>query len=236
MSRLVFVESSCLVDTWTMATRLVRSVRRCGAPDAIGVLEAESARGTDLVSVHRALWALLDGYDYRTLAELPACPAVSCLDRDDTLGRAAVRALRWHRRVGDRIVVVSDLMALFARPLQEHLHVDRVLCGGVPVDAGGRAAGRAEVLLGAAAAQAVELAAVQESVALADCVAYGRDPRDRELLGVVGHGVRIGYDGELRPPAPSRIPRSGQEHAGTSQLPARPAPRPPGEPAELAAG
>lgn len=198
MGRLVFVESSCLVDTWSMATRLIGTVRGSGSTDAIRVLEAESARGTDPVSVHRALWGLLDGYDHPRPAER-RCGTSSCIDRTDALGRAAMRALRWHRRAGDRIVVVSDLMPAFAPALMDHLHVDRVLCGRPPLDEAGRpTAGSPDVLLGAAAARAAELTARQESVPLADCVAYGREPRDRDLLRVVGHPVRIGYYGELR--------------------------------------
>ncbi len=220
MGRLVFVECSCLLDTWTMATRLVRSVRGPGRPDGVGVLEAEAARGTDLVSVHRALWGLLAGYDYRALTGLSA--GACCTDRADVLGRAATRALRWHRRAGDTIVVVSDLMPLFIPPITEHLRVDLVLCGSPPVNQDGRLApGYPDLLLGIAAAQAAEREARREGVPLADCVAYGRDPRDRELLDAVGHPVRIGYDGELRSPEQARtcevLTRDSQDEPGRAR-------------------
>lgn len=242
MGRLVFVEAGCLVDTWTMATRLVRSVGRRGVPDAVAVLEAEAARGTDPAAVHRALWALLGGCVYGSLAEPSSGATVSCVDRDDALGRAARRALSWHRRVGDRIVVVCDLMPMFVRPLMERLAVDRVLCGRPPVDAAGRLDfGYPDILLGAAAARAAEQAARHESVELADCVAYGRDHRDRELLDVVGHAVRIGYDGELRSLPSGRVLSSaddGRAHTGAGErLTARsPAPPPATRPTPRSAG
>jgi hypothetical protein len=50
-----------------------------------------------------------------------------------------------------------------------------------------------------AAARAVERVAREEAFAPASCVAYGRDPRDRDLLRIVGHGVGIDYSGHLHP-------------------------------------
>lgn len=207
--RLVFVESSCLVDTWSMLTGLVRAARRdSGGRAAIGALEAEAARGTDLTAVHRALWDLLGGYDYSDLSTLAGTPACGGADRVDALGRSAARAVRWHRRVGDTIIVVSDLMPLFAGPLVEHLRVDRVVCGAPPVDPAGRlAGGYPDILLGPAAGAAAQRVAAQESVPLADCVAYGREPRDNDLLETVGNAVRIGYDGALRTTSHRTTPR-----------------------------
>lgn len=194
MRQLVFVESGCLVDAWSMATRLVRSL--APASDAVRALDAEAARGTDPVAVAQALWGLLAGTHYRRISELAW--ASSCVERADPLGRAAARLVRDHRRAGDTVVVVSDLVPAFAQPLAEHLGVHRVVCGPAPVDPDGRMAGGFPgILLGPAAGMAAELVAGQESVAPARCVAYGRDPRDGDLLRAVGHGVRIDYGGAL---------------------------------------
>lgn len=195
MRRLVFVESSCLVDTWSMAKHLVatlageRGVDRSGA---LVALDAEAARGTDPASVHRALWSLVAGY---------RCPSpAGCIDRTDPLGRTASRLVRDHRRAGDTVVVVSELLPVFGPLLAEHLGVRRVVCGAPPVDADGRLAdGFPGILLGPAAARAVERVVRGESADPADCVAYGRHPRDRDLLAAVGHAVHLGYDGHLHP-------------------------------------
>ncbi len=190
MRRLVFIESSTLLDTWSMAKELVGAIARdCGTDrsGALRELDAESARGADPTAVHRALWNLVAGHR-------PRRPA-GCIDRTDPLGRTAARVLRCHRRAGNTVVVVSDLIPVFGPLLTEHLQVDRVVCG-TPGGGGDPADG---ILLGAAAAQAAERVARAGSVAPADCVAYGRFPRDRDLLDAVGHAVRIDYEGRLHP-------------------------------------
>lgn len=195
MRRLVFIESSCLLDTWSMAKELVGAIARDSGADRSGamrVLDAEAARGTDLAAVHRALWSLIAGYRWR--------PPARCIDRTDPLGRTASRVLSGHRRAGDTVVVVSDLIPAFGPLLTEHLRVERVVCGAPDVDADGRLAGGFPgILLGAAAAGAAERVARAESVAPADCVVYGRYPRDRDLLDAVGHAVYIDYEGHLHP-------------------------------------
>lgn len=195
MRRLVFIESSCLLDTWSMAKELVGAITRDSGVDRSGdlrVLDAESARGADPAAVHRALWNLIAGYRCR--------PGAGCIDRTDPLGRTASRVLRGHRRAGDTVVVVSDLIPVFGPLLAEHLRVQRVLCGTPDVDGDGRVAdGFPGILLGAAAARAAERVARAESVGPADCVAYGRHPRDRDLLDAVGHAVYIDYEGHLHP-------------------------------------
>lgn len=195
MRRLVFIESSCLLDTWSMAKELVGAIARDSGVDrsgALRVLDAESARGVDPAAVHRALWNLIAGYRCR--------PRAGCIDRTDPLGRTASRVLRDHRRAGDTVVVVSDLIPAFGPLLTEHLRVERVVCGAPDVDVDGRLAGGFPgILMGAAAARAAEQVARAESVAPADCVVYGRYPRDRDLLDAVGHAVYIDYEGLLQP-------------------------------------
>lgn len=190
MRRLVFVEAGCLLDTWTMATRLVRTVRATDPSSAIRVIEAESARGSDPLAVHQLLWALLGDFCYASL------PHSGCIDRIDALGRTAARVVRQHHRVGDTIVVVADLLPVFASAMKTHLRVDQVVCGAAPD--GQLTDGFPGILLGSAAREAAERVARQESVALADCVTYGRAPRDRELLRI-GEGIRIDYAGGLWP-------------------------------------
>lgn len=225
--RLVFVESGCLLDTWSMATELVRAVAADAGTDRsrdLRGLDAESARGTDPVAVHRALWSLVAGHRCRTPA--------GCIDRTDALGRSAARVLRGHRRAGDTVVVVSDLIPVFGPLLTGHLRVGRVVCGTPDVDGNGRLPdGFPGVLLGAAAARAVERVARAESIPPADCIAYGRYPRDRDLLAAVGHAVHIDHRGRLHPqsrlltglPAPAGDDR---EHGVARPGPGRPTPAP----------
>lgn len=129
-------------------------------------LDAEAARGTDPASVHRALWSLLAGH--RCL------PRAGCIDRTDPLGRTASRVLRDHRRAGDTVVVVSDLIGEFGPLLAEHLQVQRVVCGAPDVDGDDRwAGGFAGILLSAVAAQAAERVAQSAPPAVAS---VGRAP------------------------------------------------------------
>jgi phosphoserine phosphatase len=190
--RLVFIESSCLLDTWSMAKELVAAIARDSGTDRSRELRVLDARGTDPAALHRALWGLVAGYRCR--------PRAGCIDRIDALGRTASRVLHGHRRAGDTVVVVSDLIPVFGPLLKEHLQVQRVVCGTPQLDGDDRLVdGFTDVLLGAAAARAAELVARAESVAPVDCIAYGRHPRDLGLLDAVGHAVHIDYEGHLHP-------------------------------------
>ena len=112
--------------------------------------------------------------------------------RDDTVAR-----LRWHQRMGHRIVLVSASLSPYLRPLGRRLGVDDVLCAEPRRD-GDRFADGLDGANCRAAEKVRRLEAWLQARDLADATvwAYGDSAGDRELLARADHpllvaGVRV---------------------------------------------
>lgn len=107
--------------------------------------------------------------------------------RADTVGR-----LRWHQRMGHRIVLVSASLSPYLRPLGRRLGVDDVLCAE-PLKEGDRFG---DGLLGANCRAAEKVRRLDEWLASRDLVgasvwAYGDSDGDRELLDRADHAMFV---------------------------------------------
>ena len=107
--------------------------------------------------------------------------------RTDTVGR-----LRWHQRMGHRIVLVSASLSPYLRPLGRRLGVDDVLCAE-PLREGDRFG---DGLAGANCRAAEKVRRLDEWLAarnLADAPlwAYGDSDGDRELLARADHALYV---------------------------------------------
>ena len=107
--------------------------------------------------------------------------------RADTVGR-----LRWHQRMGHRIVLVSASLSPYLRPLGRRLGVDDVLCSE-PLKEGDRFG---DGLLGANCRAAEKVRRLDEWLASRNLVgasvwAYGDSDGDRELLARADHAMFV---------------------------------------------
>lgn len=107
--------------------------------------------------------------------------------RPDTLAR-----LRWHQRMGHRIVLVSASLGPYLRPLGQRLGVDEVLCAE-PVRVGDEFGDGLDGRNCRAAEKVRRLDAWLHSVQLDDATvwAYGDSDGDRELLSRADHPLLV---------------------------------------------
>ncbi len=107
--------------------------------------------------------------------------------RDDTLAR-----LRWHQRMGHRIVLVSASLSPYLRPLGRRLGVDDVLCAE-PRREGDRFVDGLDGANCRAAEKVRRLEAWLRARDLADATvwAYGDSAGDRELLARADHPLLV---------------------------------------------
>lgn len=107
--------------------------------------------------------------------------------RADTLGR-----LRWHQRMGHRIVLVSASLSPYLRPLGRRLGVDGVLCAE-PLRNGDRFGDGLDGANCRAAEKVRRLDAWLASCGLGDALvwAYGDSAGDRELLARADHPTLV---------------------------------------------
>jgi phosphatidylglycerophosphatase C len=108
--------------------------------------------------------------------------------RPDTVAR-----LRWHRRRGDRIVLVSASLGPYLRPLGKLLDVDAVLCTDVARD-GAHYTRRLDGPNCRAAQKAARLTTWLDERGLSteELWAYGDSAGDVELLALAAHPVWVG--------------------------------------------
>jgi phosphatidylglycerophosphatase C len=107
--------------------------------------------------------------------------------RTDTLGR-----LRWHQRMGHRIVLVSASLSPYLRPLGRRLGVDDVLCAE-PLREGDRFGDGLDGANCRAAEKVRRLDAWLAARGLGDSTvwAYGDSAGDRELLARADHPTLV---------------------------------------------
>lgn len=107
--------------------------------------------------------------------------------RADTIGR-----LRWHQRMGHRIVLVSASLGPYLRPLGRHLEVDDVLCAE-PLRDGDHFADGLDGPNCRAAEKVRRLETWLAAHALDDATlwAYGDSSGDRELLARADHPLLV---------------------------------------------
>ena len=107
--------------------------------------------------------------------------------RPDTVAR-----LRWHQRMGHRIVLVSASLGPYLRPLGRRLEVDEVLCTE-PLSAGDRFADGLDGGNCRAAEKVRRLDAWLKTAGLDDATvwAYGDSAGDRELLARADHPLLV---------------------------------------------
>lgn len=154
------------------------------------------AAGAGVISRGRAKEALLRGL----VAGLPLAqvePVAEGFARHllgSEMSSTALERLEWHRRRGDRLVIVSASPALYLAPLGRALGVDAVLATGLEVDAGGRLTGR---LSGGNVRGAAKVARLEDWLGgePAEIWAYGNSGGDRQLLARADHGFRRRWRG-----------------------------------------
>jgi len=104
-----------------------------------------------------------------------------------------VARLRRHQQAGHHTVVISGSWAATLHPVTDDLGIDLVLCTEPDLDAQGRLTGAIRhAMFGPAKADAVREALARFGADPADCYAYGDDPGDLTMLGMVGHPTVVG--------------------------------------------
>ncbi|QJS11017.1 HAD-IB family hydrolase [Streptomyces argyrophyllae] len=104
-----------------------------------------------------------------------------------------VARLRRHQQAGHRTVVISGSWPATLHPITDDLGIDLVLCTEPDLDADGRMTGAIRhAMFGPAKADAVREALAKFGADPADCYAYGDDPGDLTMLGMVGHPTVVG--------------------------------------------
>ncbi len=110
----------------------------------------------------------------------------------------AIKAIKWHRRLGHKIVLVSASIENIVRRLQKEVCADYVLATELEVRSdfySGRI--RGEVLRGQAKAAAVRSWAKEYNIDLSQSYAYGNDYSDVRMLSVVRYPIAVNADRRL---------------------------------------
>jgi HAD superfamily hydrolase (TIGR01490 family) len=139
------------------------------------------------------LQRLVGGRDAADLDDTARAFAAEVLARH--LRAEAVERAEWHRMQGHRLVIVSASLAVYLRPIAEHLHFDAVLATELEVDDDGRLTGRmdGENVRGPEKARRLEAWMAGELAGTSPFVwAYGDSSGDRELWARADRAVRLG--------------------------------------------
>jgi len=118
----------------------------------------------------------------------------------DHLRAEAVERAEWHREQGHRVVMVSASLAVYLRPVAEHLHFDAVLATELEVDDGGRLTGRmiGENVRGPEKVRRLDAWLADEAAGATPFVwAYGDSSGDKELWARADRAVRLGRHAHL---------------------------------------
>jgi phosphatidylglycerophosphatase C len=132
----------------------------------------------------------------RDVADLEATARVFAADviARHLQGEAVERA-DWHRTQGHRLVIVSASLAVYLRPIAEHLRFDAVLATELEVGDDGRLTGRmqGENVRGPEKARRLDEWIAQEFGGTSPFVwAYGDSSGDKELWARADRAVRLG--------------------------------------------
>lgn len=108
----------------------------------------------------------------------------------------AMARLRWHRRAGHRLVIVSASLGTYLRPFGETLGVDDVLAVEMDVDAAGRLTGRISGGVNTRGPEKARrlgewLAEMLPGGSVPEIWAYGDSSGDDELLEMADHPTRV---------------------------------------------
>jgi len=107
----------------------------------------------------------------------------------------ALERADWHRTQGHRLVIVSASLAVYLRPIAEHLRFDAVLATELEVGDDGRLSGRmdGENVRGPEKARRLDAWIARECPGPAPFVwAYGDSSGDKELWARADRAVRLG--------------------------------------------
>ena len=107
----------------------------------------------------------------------------------------AIELVDWHRTQGHRLVIVSASLAVYLRPIAEHLRFDAVLATELEVGGDGRLSGRmaGENVRGPEKARQLDAWIARECPGGSPFVwAYGDSSGDKELWARADRAVRLG--------------------------------------------
>jgi HAD superfamily hydrolase (TIGR01490 family) len=136
---------------------------------------------------------LVGGRDAADLDDTARAFAAEVLARH--LRSEAIERADWHRAQGHQLVIVSASLAVYLRPIAEHLRFDAVLATELEVGADGRLSGRmdGENVRGPEKARRLEEWMTRELAGRSPFVwAYGDSSGDTELWARADRPVRLG--------------------------------------------
>jgi HAD superfamily hydrolase (TIGR01490 family) len=112
----------------------------------------------------------------------------------------ALRALEEHRKVGDRLVLLTSSSGYLSELVARDLGLDAVLCNRFEVDAAGLHTGRplGEVCFGPGKRSYAQAYAAEVGVPLSACSFYTDSYSDLPVMEVVGRPVAVHPDRRLR--------------------------------------
>lgn len=151
-------------------------------------IRSQRDHGHSRVEINQYYYGLFAGQSQQQLRDI----AVDFVDRGGlTLKQPVVEVLCRHRRVGDTVVFVSGSMRDIIDPMMQRLGVTEALCAEPEVLAGrytGRLIKRA---IGADKGLRLLEFCATHGLSPANCVAYGDDISDADMLAAVGRGVVV---------------------------------------------
>lgn len=141
-----------------------------------------------------------------TLAGVPAAPVRQRMEQffhehlRDGYRPGALAALADHRRMGDRLVLLTASSSYIAEHVAQDLRFDAFLCNELEVDGDGRHTGRTvgELCFGTGKLGHASSYADRSGAALTDCAFYTDSYSDLPVLEVVGTPVAVNPDQRLR--------------------------------------
>jgi phosphatidylglycerophosphatase C len=136
---------------------------------------------------------LVAGRDVADLDDVAQAFAAEVLARH--LQADAIERVDWHRTQRHRLVIVSASLAVYLRPIADHLRFDAVLATELEVDDDGRLTGRmqGENVRGPEKARRLDAWIAREYTGASPFVwAYGDSSGDRELWARADRAVRLG--------------------------------------------
>ncbi len=136
---------------------------------------------------------LVGGRDAADLEDTARAFAADVIARH--LQAEAIERADWHRTQGHRLVIVSASLAVYLRPIAEHLRFDAVLATEVEVGDDGRLTGRmqGENVRGPEKARRLDAWIAREYAGASPFVwAYGDSSGDKELWARADRAVRLG--------------------------------------------
>jgi phosphatidylglycerophosphatase C len=166
---------------------------RAFATGALHLATASRARWTRNDMKAEILEQLLGGRDAADLEDTARAFAADVIARH--LQADAIQRVDWHRTQGHRLVIVSASLAVYLRPIADHLRFDAVLATEVEVGDDGRLTGRmqGENVRGPEKARRLDAWIAREYAEAAPFVwAYGDSSGDKELWARADRAVRLG--------------------------------------------